>query len=88
MADELPRRPVLREVDIKPERDKRCDEVIEKLKLALERAEAGELLDVMIFAEMEGNRFLVSYTQAYDARERLGAMEMIKADWLRQCWSD
>lgn len=76
----------LREVDIAPPEVRLSKETIEVLRRALERAERGELQEVMIVAVEEDGSTWYTYTSTLQASRRVGMLEWIKAifmrDWL------
>jgi hypothetical protein len=60
------------------------DETIAVLRNMLAKAEAGEIVSVLIVSEMaEGHgTYLEAFTPAWDCLRRLGAIESVKAQWL------
>jgi hypothetical protein len=75
----------LREVDIPDQRTVACQHTVEVLEDMLERARAGELHGVLCIGEMaDHGAVYVRWSQALDLRERLGSLEMIKFDWLKE----
>lgn len=64
------------------------DEVVETLEDLLTRAKAGEFRGGLFLLELEGSsNILTTFTAMSNGLQRLGALEILRADWVR-AWQD
>lgn len=80
---------MLREVDIAPDEVRISEETVKILRKALERAEKGELREVVVVAtEAEADATWYAYTGTLGASQRVGMLEWVKAVFMRDWLAD
>jgi aromatic ring hydroxylase len=47
-------------------------------------AESGDLRELLVVAETENGEYMARFTPSTDCVQRLGMIELVKADWLNE----